>query len=366
MCRVASAPNPVEMPYAGVVAAASSSTTARARSMAASASSPRRTAAPSRATARTSAKETGPTPTVTAGRVRWCGSWPHPIPRRPPATGADDPGPVSDPRLRCPATGHRSRIRDPPRRYLAGETPPRVAGGAAPPEVAVREQGADRDHRADHLDRRHRRGRPGRDRVSSSRRCARRASTPRRPGPPSSARRPSSRAAVIPDAQVRAKESEAEAERARLEAEQAAERAQEARGEVVQEEATVRGAGCAGADRLDPDVNHKCRRLHPRHRRGTGSHAAERTRAQGADPHHHGDDHRHATTADSTATRARRPRHRRAARTPRPSSTATTPAPDVGGRGRRQDPHGRPAPTSAADPDQRDGGTGDTGGSHRA
>ena len=39
MCRVARAPNPVEMPYAGVGAAASSSTTARARSMAASGSS---------------------------------------------------------------------------------------------------------------------------------------------------------------------------------------------------------------------------------------------------------------------------------------------------------------------------------------
>ena len=35
MCRVASAPNPVEMPYAGVGAPASSSTTARARSIAA-------------------------------------------------------------------------------------------------------------------------------------------------------------------------------------------------------------------------------------------------------------------------------------------------------------------------------------------
>ena len=39
MCRVASAPNPVEMPYAGVGAAASSSTTARARSIAARAAS---------------------------------------------------------------------------------------------------------------------------------------------------------------------------------------------------------------------------------------------------------------------------------------------------------------------------------------
>ena len=43
MCRVASAPKPVEMPYAGVGAWASSSTTARARSIAASASSPSRT-----------------------------------------------------------------------------------------------------------------------------------------------------------------------------------------------------------------------------------------------------------------------------------------------------------------------------------
>ena len=65
MCRVASAPKPVEMPYAGVGAAASSSTTARALSIAASASVVSTTAAPSRATASTSSNETGPGPTLT-------------------------------------------------------------------------------------------------------------------------------------------------------------------------------------------------------------------------------------------------------------------------------------------------------------
>jgi hypothetical protein len=65
MCRVASAPNPVEMPYAGVRAAASTSTAARALSTAATASAASTTGAPSRATASTSAKDRGPVPTVT-------------------------------------------------------------------------------------------------------------------------------------------------------------------------------------------------------------------------------------------------------------------------------------------------------------
>ena len=65
MCRVASAPKPVEMPYAGVGAAASSSTTARARSSAVTASASRETAAPSRATATRSGKDTGPVPRET-------------------------------------------------------------------------------------------------------------------------------------------------------------------------------------------------------------------------------------------------------------------------------------------------------------
>ena len=69
MCRVARAPNPVEMPYAGVGAAASSSTTARARSIAARASSVSTTPAPSRPTATTSSNDTGPVPTRTSVAV---------------------------------------------------------------------------------------------------------------------------------------------------------------------------------------------------------------------------------------------------------------------------------------------------------
>ena len=65
MWRVASAPKPVEMPYAGSVAAASSSTTARALSIAATASSVSATGAPSRATATTSSIDIGPTSTCT-------------------------------------------------------------------------------------------------------------------------------------------------------------------------------------------------------------------------------------------------------------------------------------------------------------
>ena len=63
MWRVARAPNPVEIPYAGVGAAASSSTTARARSIPTSASSVSSTAAPPRVTKTTSSTDTGPTPT---------------------------------------------------------------------------------------------------------------------------------------------------------------------------------------------------------------------------------------------------------------------------------------------------------------
>ena len=66
MWRVASAPKPVEMPYAGVGAAASSSTTARAAAIAASASAVSSTGAPSRATVTTSRSGTGPVPTGTA------------------------------------------------------------------------------------------------------------------------------------------------------------------------------------------------------------------------------------------------------------------------------------------------------------
>ena len=69
MCRVASAPNPVEIPYDGVGAAAKVSTTVLARATASRASVLSSTGAPSRATASTSAKDTGPVPTVTGGSV---------------------------------------------------------------------------------------------------------------------------------------------------------------------------------------------------------------------------------------------------------------------------------------------------------
>ena len=69
MCRVARAPNPVEMPYAGVGAAASASTAARDvvdRRRPRRPSS--RTAAPWRATATTSARPSGPVPTRPGAR----------------------------------------------------------------------------------------------------------------------------------------------------------------------------------------------------------------------------------------------------------------------------------------------------------
>jgi hypothetical protein len=77
MCRVASAPNPVEMPYAGVRAAASASTDERAASMAPTASALSSTGDAWRATATTSPNERGPTPTVT-GCSEVMGSIPHP------------------------------------------------------------------------------------------------------------------------------------------------------------------------------------------------------------------------------------------------------------------------------------------------
>ncbi len=65
MCRMASAPNPVETPYDGVAAAASRSTDSRARVIAATASGAISTPSPCRATATTSSNERGPTPTAT-------------------------------------------------------------------------------------------------------------------------------------------------------------------------------------------------------------------------------------------------------------------------------------------------------------
>ena len=91
MCRVASAPNPVEMPYDGVGAAASSSTTPRARSMAASAAGSRRTggAAAGDREHVLDGERAGADGDGRAGSGAW--SWPHPTPaagrrpvRRPP------------------------------------------------------------------------------------------------------------------------------------------------------------------------------------------------------------------------------------------------------------------------------------------
>jgi predicted Holliday junction resolvase-like endonuclease len=152
------------------------------------------------------------------------------------------------------------------------------------------------------------------------------------------------RAAVIPDAQVRAKESEAEAERARLEAEEAAERARAARTEVVQHEATVEEQ-VREADRLDPNVNHKASDYTPDTSSVIGSHAAERTtepttsgdttRRQDPETIFDSNDSR-TTSTDTTST------------TSTPTDTTTT------------------GTHIAADPDQHDGTTGDAGGSHRA
>ena len=163
------------------------------------------------------------------------------------------------------------------------------------------------------------------------------------------------RAAVIPDAQVRAKESEAEAERKRLEAEQAAERAQAARTEVVQHEASVEEQ-VREADRLDPNVNHKAGDYAPDTSSVIGSHAAERTTSTARrTTATTGEPHRRATTGDDDHPppgprdhlRQQRLRHDvdRAPRRPSTTSTGTH---------------------AAADADQHDGTTGDTGGSHRA
>lgn len=64
------------------------------------------------------------------------------------------------------------------------------------------------------------------------------------------------RAAVIPEADARAREVEAQAEQSRLRAERDAERAREARDELRQQEALVEDRVRA-ADRLDPEVDHK-------------------------------------------------------------------------------------------------------------
>jgi hypothetical protein len=215
-------------------------------------------------------------------------------------------------------------------------------------------------------------------------------------------------AAVIPAAQARAEAEEARAEQVRLEAELAEERAREARGAVAQEEA-LHEDRIRAADRLDPDVDHKAKDYAP------GSHAAERTEPEAADPHPsgasmgthaadsstHTDEHVDRTSASSgtvdehpteqhvaedpardehptmtygTEEQRARDEHattsdpetifdsRDSETTSSESSTTETPATP----GRRIDPDAAPEP-DWTDPDQRDGATGGTtGGSHRA
>lgn len=203
------------------------------------------------------------------------------------------------------------------------------------------------------------------------------------------------KAAVIPEAEARAKAEEARAEEVRLEAERAEERAREARGAVAQEEA-LHEDRIRAADRLDPDVDHKAKDYTP------GTHAAERTEPETADPHpsgasmgthaaepstrtapvaaasttsptasgteadHPADEHvtdehvtdgpardEHSTTRDPDTIFDSRDSDTA------PSEATTTP-------GRRVDRDAAPEP-DWTDPDQRDGTTGGTtGGSHRA
>ncbi|KRF05920.1 hypothetical protein ASG88_20745 [Nocardioides sp. Soil777] len=220
------------------------------------------------------------------------------------------------------------------------------------------------------------------------------------------------KAAVIPEAQARAEAEEARAEQVRLEAERAEERAREARGAVAQEEA-LHEDRIRAADRLDPDVDHKAKDYTP------GSHAAERTEPEAADPHPSGasmgthaadssthtdahvdrtsapsgavDEHpteqhpteqhvagepahdEHPTMTDATEERARDEHattsdpetifdSRDSETSSTDSSTSETPTTP----GRRIDPDAAPEP-DWTDPDQRDGTAGGTtGGSHRA
>ena len=220
------------------------------------------------------------------------------------------------------------------------------------------------------------------------------------------------KAAVIPEAQARAEAEEARAEQVRLEAERAEERAREARGAVAQEEA-LHEDRIRAADRLDPDVDHKAKDYTP------GTHAAERTEPEAADPHPSGasmgthaadssthtdeqvdrtsapsgavDEHpteqhpteqhvaeepardEHPTPTDATEERARDEHattsdpetifdSRDSETTSSDSSTSEAPTTP----GRRIDPDAAPEP-DWTDPDQRDGTAGGTtGGSHRA
>ncbi len=205
-------------------------------------------------------------------------------------------------------------------------------------------------------------------------------------------------AAVIPDAQVRAKETAAEAERARLEAQHAEERAHAARTEVVQHEAVVEEQ-VREADRLDPEVNHRSKDYTPDTSSVIGSHAAERTEQESADPHpsgastgtHAGErtettgtsttgdaetifDSRDSDTTDTDTTGTRTTETTStdpSTDTRTTETTSTDPSTDTRTTGTTStDPSSDTRSTGEpdwTDPDQRDGGTGGSaGGSHRA
>ncbi|WP_107773784.1 hypothetical protein [Nocardioides sediminis] len=196
-------------------------------------------------------------------------------------------------------------------------------------------------------------------------------------------------AEVIPDAQARARETEAQAEQARLQAERAEERAQAARTEAAQQEA-LHEDQVRAADRLDPDVDHKAddytpeavapaaastgthagerteaeTAQHPT-AASTGTHAGERTEAETADVHPSGSTGTTPTTGSTADERSGRdPETIFDSRdTDTSTDSSTNESVDTApGTGTHRDSTTEPDWT---DPDQR-GGTGTPGGSHRA
>ena len=183
------------------------------------------------------------------------------------------------------------------------------------------------------------------------------------------------KAAVIPDTQARARETEAQAEQARLQAERAEERAQAARTAAAQQEA-LHEDQVRAADRLDPDVDHKAEDYTPETvtpGAAPGTHAAEHTEPETAQHPTATPTGTHAGERTESETTDVHPETSRTAPTTDERSTSdpetifdsrdtdnttdTTP-----GTGTHRDSATEPDWT---DPDQR-GGTGTSGGSHRA
>lgn len=200
------------------------------------------------------------------------------------------------------------------------------------------------------------------------------------------------KAAVIPDAQARAQEAEAKAEQVRLQAERAEQRAQEARAETAQREA-LHEDQIRAADRLDPDVDHKAKDYTPDTAAVSGTHAAERSEHETADPHPsgtsvgtHAAEPASPSATDTRAHDGHSDTHdpetifdsRDSDTTPTGTDTSGTAEHGTDGTdtttwsgnpttaGTHSDPDA-PAEPDWTDPDQRDGTAGGTtGGSHRA